>query len=124
MSRSDPNSPTGALSPLLHAAEDRLRLILANIPDYAIFTIDPNGYVVDWPEGAQRVKGWRPDEIVGQHLSMFYTPEEIAAGAVEQELREAREKGRAERIDWRVRKGGSGSGATRSSTRCGTARAS
>src|SRR4051794_33875874 len=71
------------------SAEDRLRLILQNIVDYAIFTIDPDGFVTDWTEGAQRVKGWRPEEIIGRHLSMFYTPEQIAAGAVDRELKEA-----------------------------------
>ena len=88
------------------SAEERLRLILQNIPDYAIFSLDAAGYVTEWTEGAQRVKGWRPEEIIGQHVSVFYTPEHIAAGAVERELAEAAETGRAEREDWRVRKGG------------------
>ncbi|HEX8323897.1 MAG TPA: PAS domain S-box protein, partial [Tepidisphaeraceae bacterium] len=86
--------------------DERLKLLLQNLPDYAIFTLDPNGCVTEWTEGAERVKGWRADEIVGQHVSIFYTPEQIAAGMVDREIREARETGRAEREDWRVRKGG------------------
>jgi PAS domain S-box-containing protein len=88
------------------SAEQRLRLILQNITDYAIFTIDPNGFVTEWHEGAERIKGWKAEEIIGQHVSTFYTPEQIASGAVDRELKEATESGRAEREDWRVRKGG------------------
>jgi PAS domain S-box-containing protein len=102
-----PGNPTGQRArPPAPAAEAWLRLVLQNIVDYAIFTIDPDGYVTEWPEGAQRVKGYRPEEIIGSHVSTFYTPEQIAAGLVEQELKEATESGRAEREDWRVRKGG------------------
>ena len=90
----------------LWASEERFRTLVQNITDYAIFTIDAAGYVTEWPEGAERVKGWRPDEIIGRHVSTFYTPEQVAAGCVERELKEAAETGRAEREDWRVRKGG------------------
>ena len=90
----------------LREREERLRLILSNITDYAIFQTDAGGYVTEWMEGAERVKGWRPEEIIGQHVSMFYTPEQVAAGLVDQELAEAATIGRAERVDWRVRKGG------------------
>jgi hypothetical protein len=85
---------------------ERLRLIFQNITDYAIFTTDPDGIVTEWTEGAERVKGWRAEEIVGRHLSVFYPPEDVASGKLQQEMREATEAGRAEREDWRVRKGG------------------
>src|SRR4051794_26220411 len=88
------------------SAEERLRLILQNIPDYAIFSLDAAGYVTEWYEGAQRVKGWRPEEIIGQHISVFYTPEYIASGELAREIKEAADEGRAERESWRVRKGG------------------
>ena len=86
--------------------EQRFRTLIQNIPDYAIFMLDPGGVVVEWTEGAQRVKGYTAEEALGQHLSLFFTPEDIAAGAVERELAEAAEHGRAEREQWRVRKGG------------------
>src|SRR4051794_10334367 len=106
MSSRDRSAKRGETTPPTSGAQERLRLILQNIPDYAIFTTDPNGIVTEWHEGAERVKGWKAEEIIGHHVSAFYTPEQIAAHAVENELREATETGRAEREDWRVRKGG------------------
>ncbi|HEX8341416.1 MAG TPA: PAS domain S-box protein [Tepidisphaeraceae bacterium] len=97
--------PQPAPSPLATVAR-HLQHILQNIPDYAIFSTDAGGYVTEWTEGAERVKGWRAEEIVGQHVSTFYTPEQIASGAVDREIEEATCVGRAEREDWRVRKGG------------------
>jgi PAS domain S-box-containing protein len=90
----------------LREAEARHRLILRNITDHAIYLTDPAGVVTDWFEGAERVKGYTRAEAVGQHVSMFFTPEQVAAGEVEREIAEAREHGRAEREGWRVRKGG------------------
>jgi PAS domain S-box-containing protein len=88
----------------VHAA--RFRTILQNIPDYAIFMIDPQGFVVEWSDGAQRVKGYTPKEAIGLHLSVFYTPTDRAHGTVERELNQAAMEGRTERENWRVRKGG------------------
>ncbi|MDB5295823.1 MAG: hypothetical protein JWO31_1806 [Phycisphaerales bacterium] len=90
----------------LREAEARHRLILRNITDHAIYLTDPAGVVTDWFEGAERVKGYTRDEAVGRHVSMFFTPEQVAAGDVEREIDEAAERGRAEREGWRVRKGG------------------
>jgi len=85
---------------------DRLLLILRNITDYAIFALDTTGNVTEWMEGAERVKGWKAEEIVGRHLSTFYPPEQVAAGVIEDELKATARTGRVERLDWRLRKGG------------------
>jgi two-component system CheB/CheR fusion protein len=90
----------------LRASEEKLRTLIQNVRDYAIFMIDHRGIITEWTEGAERVKGYTAAEAVGQHVSIFYTPEAISQGAVAREIQEAAEKGRAEREDWRVRKGG------------------
>jgi PAS domain S-box-containing protein len=68
--------------------------------------LDADGVVTEWPVGAQRVKGYTPEESIGQHVSLFYPPEELAAGDPARELAEAAASGRAERETWRLRKGG------------------
>src|SRR5205085_11601809 len=68
--------------------------------------LDPEGRVTNWNAGAQRIKGYPPDEIVGQHFSRFYTPEDFAAGVPTRALETAREVGRYEAEGWRVRKDG------------------
>ena len=90
----------------LRADGQRFQTIVQNIPDYAIFMLDAKGFVIEWPEGAERVKGYTAAEVIGQHLSIFVPAEEVAAGEVERELKEAAKTGRAERETWRVRKGG------------------
>ena len=74
--------------------------------DYAIYMLDPNGIVTNWNAGAQRIKGYAPDEIVGQHFSIFYTPEERAAGRPAEALATALREGKYEAEGWRVRKDG------------------
>ena len=75
--------------------------------DYAIYMLDPNGIVTNWNAGAQRIKGYAPDEIIGQHFGMFYTPEERAAGPARPRARDrARAKDKYEAEGWRVRKDG------------------
>ena len=86
---------------------DAYRLLIEGIVDYAIFVVDPAGYVMTWSRGAERLKGYRENEIVGQHFSILYTPEDVAAGKPERELAEARAHGRTEDEGWRVRKDGS-----------------
>ena len=88
-------------------AERRFRILVQGVTDYAIFMLDPEGRVANWNPGAQRIKGYSPDEIVGQHFSRFYTPEERDAGVPERALETARETGRYEAESWRVRKDGS-----------------
>ncbi|WP_175828805.1 PAS domain-containing sensor histidine kinase [Burkholderia cepacia] len=87
--------------------EHRYRLFIEAVRDYAIFMLDPNGNVTSWNPGAQRAKGYVPDEIVGKHFSIFYTGEDIAAGKPAQLLTAAEAQGRAEDEGWRVRKDGS-----------------
>ena len=83
------------------------RLLVENVKDYAIVMIDPQGYVVSWNAGAQRIKGYTADEIIGKHFSIFYTKEDIAQGKTEKELSIALKDGRYEDESWRVRKDGS-----------------
>ena len=87
--------------------EHRYRLFIEAVCDYAIFMMDPSGNVASWNPGAQRTKGYSPDEIVGRHFSIFYTAEDIRAGKPEQLLAAAASQGRIEDEGWRVRKDGS-----------------
>ncbi|QJR11410.1 Sensor histidine kinase RcsC [Usitatibacter rugosus] len=82
------------------------RLLVASVTDYAIFVLDSQGYVRSWNAGAERLKGYRPEEIIGHHFSAFYTPEDIERGWPEEELTRARDAGRFEDEGWRVRKDG------------------
>ncbi|RKE36188.1 PAS/PAC sensor hybrid histidine kinase [Paraburkholderia sp. BL23I1N1] len=90
----------------LRQSEERFRLLVDNVKDYAIFMLDPDGYVVSWNAGAARIKGYTRDEIVGRHFSTFYPREEAAAGKPARELAIARQVGRVEDEGWRVRKDG------------------
>jgi len=88
-------------------SEERFRLLVEAVKDYAIFMLDPQGNVASWNEGAQRAKGYLTSEIVGKNFSKFYTHEDIASGLPEYLLRQAEENGRIEVEGWRVRKDGS-----------------
>ncbi|HEY7229956.1 MAG TPA: PAS domain S-box protein [Pseudolabrys sp.] len=90
----------------LRRAEMQFRLLVQGVTDYAIYLLDPNGNVSNWNLGAQRIKGYRPDEIIGQHFSKFYTEEERAANIPAIALETVRKEGRFEREGWRVRKDG------------------
>jgi PAS domain S-box-containing protein len=90
----------------LRDSDTRFRDLVDNIPDYAIYGIDRDGHVTDWTAGAERVKGYPAAEVVGHHISMFYTPEDVARGVPELELRAAAADGRSELETWKVRKGG------------------
>ncbi len=85
-------------------AERRFRILIQGVTDYAIYMLDPEGRVTNWNAGAERIKGYSPDEIVGEHFSRFYTPEEIESGVPVRALETARETGRYEAEGWRVRK--------------------
>ena len=87
-------------------SEQMHRLLVEGVADYAIYLIDPQGHVTTWNTGAERVKGYKAEEILGRHFSTFYTPEETAAGVPEQTLKTAREQGHFEGEGWRVRKDG------------------
>ena len=86
--------------------ERRFRILVQGVTDYAIFMLDPEGRVANWNAGAERIKGYQPDEIVGEHFSRFYTPEDFEAGVHKRALETARETGRYEAEGWRVRKDG------------------
>jgi PAS domain S-box-containing protein len=90
----------------LRQSEERFRLLVDCVKDYAIFMLDPQGHVVSWNAGAARIKGYSREEIVGQHFSVFYAPEEAAAGKPARELAIARQIGHVEDEGWRVRKDG------------------
>ena len=83
------------------------RLLIADVREYAIFVLDPGGLVISWNAGAESIKGYRADEILGRHFSVFYPADDVAAGTPEQNLAEAARDGRVEYEGWRVRKDGS-----------------
>ncbi|WP_374762040.1 hybrid sensor histidine kinase/response regulator [Bradyrhizobium japonicum] len=85
-------------------SERRYRRLIEAVVDYAIFQLDPAGNITTWNPGAQRIKGYDPDEIIGQHFSRFYTPEDIQTGVPKRALAEAAKLGRFEAEGWRVRK--------------------
>ncbi len=87
-------------------SEERFRLMVESVKDYAIFMLDPKGIITTWNVGAQMIKGYRPSEIIGRHFSCFYSPEEIRAGKCEYELEVATQEGRFEEEGWRLRKDG------------------
>jgi hypothetical protein len=87
-------------------SEAQFRLLVRGVTDYAIFMLDPDGVVSSWNLGAQRIKGYAPEEIIGQHFSKFYTEEDRASGMPEKGLETARREGRFETEGWRVRKDG------------------
>ncbi len=92
----------------LRASDERFRLLVSSVKDYAIFMLDPTGQVISWNEGAERIKGYKKEEIIGRNISIFYTAEELQRGAPQNNLSQAREYGRFEIEGERVRKDGSG----------------
>jgi PAS domain S-box-containing protein len=90
----------------LRESEERFRLLVEGVQDYAIYMLSPEGTVTSWNTGARRIKGYTSDEIIGRHFSAFYRPQEIEAGRPWNELAMAREQGRAEDEGWRLRKDG------------------
>ena len=87
-------------------AEQRFRLLIEGVTDYAIYSLDANGNITSWNSGAQRIKGYSADEVLGRHFSLFYTPEDTAVHKPDQVLAAAREDGHWEGEGWRVRKDG------------------
>ncbi|MGN8249501.1 two-component system sensor histidine kinase NtrB [Pseudomonas sp. SMV7] len=86
--------------------DHRYEQLVQSVVDYAIYMIDLSGHVVSWNAGAQRIKGYRADEVIGQHFSVFFTPQDCAEGRPERLLRQALEQGGAQDEGWRVRKDG------------------
>src|SRR5689334_7902558 len=83
------------------------RLLIQQVEDYAIFALDPEGYIRTWNPGAERLKGYTASEIIGKHFSIFYPPEAAERGVPQKLLKEALECGHATNEGWRVRKDGS-----------------
>ncbi|HEV7594506.1 MAG TPA: ATP-binding protein [Gemmatimonadaceae bacterium] len=119
LSNRAPAAPEGeAPTPITPIANSRLadaarndgriyQLMVESVRDYAIFLLDPNGYIASWNRGAERIKGYSADEIIGRHFSVFYGPEDIAAHKPERELEIAARDGRFEDAGYRLRKDGS-----------------
>jgi PAS domain S-box-containing protein len=92
---------------ILRESEERFRLLMEGVKDYAIFMLDAEGKIASWNSGAELIKGYRAEEVLGRHFSIFYPADAIARGWPEHELRMAQSEGRFEDEGWRVRKDGS-----------------
>jgi PAS domain S-box-containing protein len=88
------------------SGEERFRALVSSVKDYAIFMLDPSGRIESWNAGAEQTKGYTAEEIIGQHMSRFYTPEDLARGLPATLLEAAAREGRVESEGWRVRKDG------------------
>src|SRR2546425_1192859 len=100
-------APPGPAKPALPGYEERFRLLVETVKDYAIFLLDPGGRVASWNPGAERIKGYHSEEIIGRHFSCFYPQEDVEAGKPDRELEAAASHGRVEDEGWHVRKDGS-----------------
>ena len=90
----------------LRRSEQTFQLLVESVQEYAIFMLDPDGRIASWNTGAERIKGYRANEIIGEHFSIFYPPEDVAQGKPRWELESAEREGRHEDEGWRVRKDG------------------
>src|SRR6187431_2443522 len=104
MSQTAPADPHSAT---LRKSEERFRLLVEGVKDYAIFMLDPQGVVLTWNAGAERLKGYTAAEIIGTSFKVFYPPKAVQTGWPDHELRVAAAEGRFEDEGWRVRKDGS-----------------
>jgi len=91
----------------LRLSEERFRLLVDEVNDYGIFMLDTEGRVVSWNSGAEKIKGYKSEEVIGQHFSRFYPAEDVEAGKPEEELKRAAAEGRSDDEGWRIRKDGS-----------------
>ena len=90
----------------LEETEQKFRLLVEGVTDYAIYMLDPTGHVVNWNSGAERIKGYRPEEVIGRHFSSFYTSDDQRASLPQKALAQAAHTGKYESEGWRVRKDG------------------
>ncbi|HKN88553.1 MAG TPA: PAS domain S-box protein [Nitrospiraceae bacterium] len=93
--------------PDIEQSAELFRLLVDQVKDYAIFALDSNGRIITWNSGAQMLKGYRAEEIIGRHVESFYTEADRQAGRALRLLKQAREQGRVKDEGWRVRKDGS-----------------
>src|SRR5690606_30636682 len=91
----------------LRASEERFRLLVEGVKDYAIFMLDPQGRIVSWNRGAEAITGYKTQEILGCHFSIFYPMADVNSGKPPWELEVAMREGKYEEEGWRVRKDGS-----------------
>jgi PAS domain S-box-containing protein len=91
---------------LLRQSEQQFRLLVQGVTDYAIYMMDPGGHVSSWNAGAERIKGYKPEEIIGQHFSRFFRRKDREAGLPDKAIKCAMEEGRYESEGWRIRKDG------------------
>jgi PAS domain S-box-containing protein len=91
----------------LREVEEKYRMVLDGIEKYAIFMMDPRGQIISWNSGAERIKGYSSDEIIGRNCSCFFPPDDLLRGRPEEELRIAAANGRYQEQGMRVRKDGS-----------------
>jgi PAS domain S-box-containing protein len=103
----DANRQLEAANHELAKSEERFRSMVSGVKEYAIFMLDPKGRVNTWNEGAERIKGYRSEEVIGQHFSIFYPNDDVQRGKPNHELEVAASEGRFEEEGWRVRKDGS-----------------
>jgi PAS domain S-box-containing protein len=106
MAREPDDRPLDSTREALRTSEEQFRLLVEGVRDYAILMLDPDGHVISWNAGAQLIKGYTADEIIGRHFSVFYPEEAIARKWYEEELELARIYGRFEDEGWRLRKDG------------------
>jgi PAS domain S-box-containing protein len=94
----------GSTTSALHQTAEQFHILVDSVEEYAIYLLDPNGTVVTWNTGAQKIKGYRPEEIIGKNFACFYTAEDVAAGKPQRNLREATRRGHIRDQGLRVRK--------------------
>jgi PAS domain S-box-containing protein len=106
--KSETGSTVSGVFPLLvlHEEENKYKLLVEGISDYGIFMLSPTGHIISWNQGAQQIKGYTADEIIGQHFSTFYTQEAVEQNYPQYELEMAIKHGRFEDEGWRVKKDG------------------
>jgi len=107
LEEADTSFATGEARIALQRVEERFRLLIDAVQDYAVFMLDVHGHVSSWNTGAERIKGYAASEIIGKHFSAFYTREDLRAGKPGRDLEIAAQEGRFEDEGWRLRKDGS-----------------
>ena len=103
----EPKRAMESLQKAYKTSESHFRLLVGGIQDYAIFMLDPKGIVVSWNKGAEHIKGYKAQEIIGKHFSTFFLPEDVDRHYPERELEIAKAQGKYEEENWRIRKDGS-----------------